>query len=627
MTFNRKLLLAGLAVGITSYALYKLSKKKEKQKLQQGQQYHWQPAGHHAPPWAMTGAAVAGLAAAGGAAYYHHHHKQQQQQQHQMLQNQPQQRPYQAPQQGPPPIQDQSWASLRDANHIADILSACVVDQNLYAFYPFDRVGQIAQQIAASGALADVCESWQLPPSLGQDLVKLALFDVSFLLDDSASMRSEGHLRRDTLLSILTRAADAAGRFDRDGMEVLWMNGQRGAPERIHTSDEAKRLVSACQWQGKATPLGDSLQRLLQATVLSKAQRQQLHKPALVIIITDGRPTGSTEHNNRLSRVVADARAQLAATPYGEDALSLSIAAVGNDNDAQNWLDSIDTDPQIGGLVDVTSDRRKEAVQVQRATGIELTDDLHALKVLLGGIDSTFDASDEGGRRPNASTAAQNKYQPRFEAFETQRWHQQRDEAHRVGVAPPHKPPFVFDDRDFGAAPTSMSSNFPSSNYGQSDVSPYPSAMQNTSAYSSGASSNYSAPSSFPGQAQSSYQNLPPQSSYYSGGNDAMGQSSYPGGPGYGGPPQSSYPGGPSSAGQSSYPGGPSFNSAPPPYAMDDASNSNFTPSVGGFAMPSAQSGGMPPGASSYPGQRDPNSNSGAGPGFPSAFPTSYPYQ
>ncbi|PWN92900.1 hypothetical protein FA10DRAFT_263637 [Acaromyces ingoldii] len=625
MTFNRKLLLAGLAVGITSYALYKLSKKKEKEKLQHGQQYHWQPTGHHAAPWAIAGAAAGGVAAAGGAAYYHHHHQQQ-------LQQQQQQHHPQIAHSAGTPTGDVWWASLRDANHIADLLSACVVDQNLYAFYNFDRIRAIAQQIAASGALAEVCESWQLPPSLGQDLVKLALFDVSFLLDDSASMRSEGHLRRDTLLSILKRAADAAGRFDRDGMEVLWMNGQKHAPERIHTADEAKNLVSACKWQGNATPLGDSLQRLIQANVLNKAKHGQLHKPALVIVITDGRPTGPTEHNNRMSRVVADAKAQLAATPYGEDALSLSIAAVGNDDDAQSWLDFIDADPHIGGLVDVTSDRRKEAVQVRRATGIELTDDLHALKVLLGGIDSSFDASDEGGKHSNLKLAArgaqQQKHQQHFEAFEAQRWQQQRDEALRAGVAPPQKPPFVRDEalpiHPAGAAFPPVPSSLPSAPYGQANLSTYPGQAPSASTYPGEAPSNFASQSSYPGQAQSSYPGGP--QAPFAGGMGATGQSTYPGGPGIG--QQSSYPGGPGIHGQSSYPGGPDIGSAPPPYAMADQypSNSNFTPTVGGFAMPSGPGGAATPN-SSYPGQYNQQNNQGGGPGFPSAFPSSYPYQ
>lgn len=49
----------------------------------------------------------------------------------------------------------------------------------------------------------------------------------------------------------------------------------------------------------------------------------------------------------------------------------------------------------MGDLVDVCSDFRVEAAQIKKATGITLTEDLHCLKVLLGAIDSSYDASDE----------------------------------------------------------------------------------------------------------------------------------------------------------------------------------------------------------------------------------------
>lgn len=126
-------------------------------------------------------------------------------------------------------------------NHRAKILSECVQDQYLYSFYPnFASIEVVAKRIASTNALVSCADAWELPPSLAQDLVKLALFDIVFgelsgyriqkarrgknadyplffhlpplhfvllELDDSASMRSEGTKRRDALASILRRAA------------------------------------------------------------------------------------------------------------------------------------------------------------------------------------------------------------------------------------------------------------------------------------------------------------------------------------------------------------------------------------------------------------------------------------
>ncbi len=289
------------------------------------------------------------------------------------------------------------------------------MDQYLYPFYTFADVSRIAHHLASSGALAQCADSWQLPPYLAQDLVKLALFDVMFLLDDSASMRSEGTRRRDALAGILKRAADAAARFDPDGMEVAWMNAP--VHQRIHNVQEADQLTSRCAYDGRSTPMGSSLEsKILEPLVLQPAQQGRLAKPALVLVITDGRPTGSGEANQKIVRVLQHAKRTLAATRYGEDAISFQIAAVGNDREAQEWLDSIDNDPDVGDLVDVCSDIQVESRQVKASTGVELTQELYCLKLLLGPIDTSYDASDENEKISSWNRSAKRRREKKAQA-------------------------------------------------------------------------------------------------------------------------------------------------------------------------------------------------------------------
>lgn len=66
MTFKKKLLLAGLAIGISTYMLYKASKKREKERQQQRIQQGSGGAGHN---YAAMGAGVAAVGAAGYAAH------------------------------------------------------------------------------------------------------------------------------------------------------------------------------------------------------------------------------------------------------------------------------------------------------------------------------------------------------------------------------------------------------------------------------------------------------------------------------------------------------------------------------------------------------------------------------
>lgn len=466
MTFNTKLLIAGLAIGVSAYIAYKASKKHEQHHIQSGQQYQWKP-----PQQFITNNSYNNNNnySSGG----------------------------QPPPPPPKPGQDVLWAALRDPNHIADLLSACVTDQHLYAFYDFAKIHQIASHIAHSGALYDCCEAWKLPPSLGQDLVKLALFDISFLLDDSLSMQSEGNLRRDALKCILERAADAGARFDPDGMECSWMNAPNYNPIHIRNPADASEVVRRCRFDGKLTPMGASLENLLAMNVLPRAENNALHKPALIIIITDGRPTGHHEHDDKILRVIRHCKDRLSRTRYGPDAVSFSISAVGNDVEAQQWLDSLDADPQIGSLVDVTSDRRRESRQVQAKTGIELTEELHCLKVMLGGIDSTYDSSDEGSpsgaQRRASREAAMDYHRPSYETFETHRWQHHQREAARIGVPPPSRPHFIKEEY----YPSNQSQQWmPPTNYDRPPQSYEPPSSYQQSQYESTAS--YQSASDYP---------------------------------------------------------------------------------------------------------------------------------
>lgn len=72
-----------------------------------------------------------------------------------------------------------------------------------------------------------MCQTWKLPLEIGSDLIKLALFDVVLLVDDSGSMAfEEDGSRIDDLKLILERAAYAASLFDADGIQVRFLNSQ-----------------------------------------------------------------------------------------------------------------------------------------------------------------------------------------------------------------------------------------------------------------------------------------------------------------------------------------------------------------------------------------------------------------
>lgn len=619
MGFNKKLLVAGLAVGVTAYMLYRASKKHQQHTAAvSSTAYNMPPASSnpqhsssHASSWG--GAAVGGAAVAAAGAYAAHHHHQQQ-----SSASNPSSVAANNPNLG--------WESLRDWKHIANLLATCVMDQYLYPFYTFADVTRIAQHIASSGALQQCADSWQLPPYLAQDLVKLALFDVMFLLDDSASMRSEGTKRRDALAGILKRAADAAARFDPDGMEVAWMNAS--AQQRIHNVAEADQLTSRCAYDGRSTPMGSSLEsKILQPLVLSPATQGRLTKPAFVLVITDGRPTGSSEKGEKIVKVLQHAKRTLASTRYGEDAVSFQIAAVGNDREAQEWLDSIDNDPSVGDLVDVCSDIAVESAQVRKSTGIELTPELYCLKLLLGPIDTSYDASDENEREGswNRNAKRRREKKEREKRDKEQRFRSQMEAFRREkdgvlggatpvpsagGALPPQGVDVGYSHQPSYPPPP------PQQGYGQQggyqQQPPYPPPPQ----------SSYGAPPPQPPPQQQQAGGYPAPGSGYPAPAGAVYQPYGVSQPGGAPPP---YPNPYASQGYGQRDAPTPGGSAPSGYPTPPVSGSGaggFMPGTGGFAMPAPQPGAAPAYGAQQGGEYQQQQQAPFG--FPQARPSGY---
>lgn len=96
-----------------------------------------------------------------------------------------------------------------------------------------------------------------------------------------------------------------------------------------------------------------------------------------------------------LFKTVINANRELSRTRYGPDALSLQIAQVGNDIKARQFLEEIDNHPEVGELVDCTSNYELEADEMMKANPpVDLTPELWLVKMLLGGIDDSYDAQD-----------------------------------------------------------------------------------------------------------------------------------------------------------------------------------------------------------------------------------------
>ncbi|POY73100.1 hypothetical protein BMF94_3938 [Rhodotorula taiwanensis] len=276
---------------------------------------------------------------------------------------------------------------------ITQILQQAVMDQKIQAFYPPGSLEPLAARIAQSGALPRIAAQWNIPMEIAMDLAKLALFDTVVLVDDSGSMAfEENGSRIDDAKLIVSRVATAATLFDTDGISVFFLNS-RTVGNNITSEQQAQQLLSGIRFSG-LTPLGTSLdQKILQPLLVGPARQDSLRKPLLVVAVTDGAPGG--EARDTIVKAIKNAKNALSQTRYGADALSIQLAQIGNDMGARAFLEEIDSHPEVGGLVDTTSNYENEADDFMKTTGQELTPDLWLVKLMLGPIDSSYDLKDQ----------------------------------------------------------------------------------------------------------------------------------------------------------------------------------------------------------------------------------------
>lgn len=191
---------------------------------------------------------------------------------------------------------------------------------------------------------------------------------------------------------------------------------------RINSQDAAVDIVDNINFDG-AKPLGTAIeQKILQPMVLAPARQNALRKPLLVIVITDGQPTGEPfgyrkylMHNKEaktkrkltlpVQQSIVNAANQLNSTPYGPKAVSYQFAQVGTDMSATQFLAALDNDPMVGAMIDCTSDYDIESQEMLQKTGQQLTPIMWLMKLMLGGIDSSYDSQ---GELQHASTLKSN---------------------------------------------------------------------------------------------------------------------------------------------------------------------------------------------------------------------------
>ena len=216
----------------------------------------------------------------------------------------------------------------------------------------------------AHAQVQNLCQRWRVPQEVGQDIVKLALYDIIIYVDNSGSMRFEDNGERiQDLKLILNRVAFAATLFDTDGISIRFMNWKPYNMSRLDNITTEKQIEDllrpgpeGVQFSG-LTPLGTELRnQVLEPLVLGPIRSGQIKKPVLIITVTDGQPAG--ESRDTLKNAILSVQSELQRFPQlGRQPVSFQFAQVGNDQMAREFLGELDSDPRVGSLIDCTSSK------------------------------------------------------------------------------------------------------------------------------------------------------------------------------------------------------------------------------------------------------------------------------
>ncbi|PWY87715.1 hypothetical protein BO70DRAFT_200992 [Aspergillus heteromorphus CBS 117.55] len=297
---------------------------------------------------------------------------------------------------GPPGGAPAPRATEQQVAAYRQLLIGTIQEKRLQSFWPAEKLDRLVQSLSleAPAKVSKLVHELAVPQEVAMDIMKLSLFDVILYVDDSGSIEFEERgVRKEQLKQIIEIVASAASTFDDDGISVRFMNNAEQG-DGIRNADDVTRLVSRVRFQG-LTPLGTGLRnKVLDPMVVGPARQNRLQKPVLVITITDGQPAG--EPLDSVANSIGYAVNEVSRTQYGQGAVSFQFSQVGNDTKARDFLSALDEDPQIGALVDCTSNFEVEQDEMSRAVPpVYLTRELWCAKLMLGAIDASYDTKDE----------------------------------------------------------------------------------------------------------------------------------------------------------------------------------------------------------------------------------------
>jgi hypothetical protein len=205
------------------------------------------------------------------------------------------------------------------------------------------------------------------------DLEVLRNYDTVIVLDDSGSMEPLWY----QACRALSTLAVVASKYDRDGIDICFLNNIRGGDSHVKTEEEVGELFREVT-PGGPTPLGECLERVTEK-LLKNLDKGKPHKKTNYLVITDGKPTDDAEGAIvQIARRLDKAGATLSQ-------VGIQFIQIGTDDGARKFLEKLDNDLKEKHTI-------RDMVDTEPFTNGELTA-VRLTKLLLGGINRKIDKS------------------------------------------------------------------------------------------------------------------------------------------------------------------------------------------------------------------------------------------
>lgn len=263
----------------------------------------------------------------------------------------------------------------------------------LNSFYSIEKIKKLSKSINRE-KMIELSQKFKI--SNEEDILKLiplCLYDIILYIDDSGSIIFDNDKddRYEDLKIIINKIADIITIFDEDGISIRFINSNE-KPDGITSKEQINDVLKKCEFK-YSTPLGRSLEnKIVKNDIYNLFNKNNTHiKPLLIITITDGQPDYD---DNPIKDVIKNVKKYIKNLNLSENTVEFSFAQVGKDRKAQEFLDDMDDDYEIGDMVDVTSYYEIEQKQFEK-NGREFTPQLWLIKLLVGSIDPAEDEKDE----------------------------------------------------------------------------------------------------------------------------------------------------------------------------------------------------------------------------------------